>query len=132
MANNRKRTRENHREKVNTTETIKRCKTEAKVPTLLDIAAKCAARLYPYQEIEDTIGHIPGPVQNRIQFHSFPENEASIALYSSNKLHINATDCNKQPFNVGMKLYETEAVSDVIQIGKCLSIIRDAVYFCSM
>lgn len=115
---NRKRTRDCDRHKLSLLH--KRPKKEPKVPSLLDISAKCAARLYPYQEIEESIGHIPGPVQTRVMFHSFPENEAAIALYSSNKLHINATDSHKQPFNIGMKLYETEAVTDVIQIGKCL------------
>ena len=112
---NRKRTKGNITEKTRTT---KRAKIETKASSLLDIAAKCVAKTYPYQEIEERIGFIPGPVQTRIMYHSFPENEAAISLYSSNKLHLNAADCNKQPFNIGMKLYENEAVNDVIQIGK--------------
>jgi len=91
-----------------------------RVPSLLNIAAKCAAKLYPYQEIEEKLGgYIPGPVQNRIIYYSFPENEASIALYSSNRLHTSSTESNKQPFNVGMKLCESDSVKEVIQIGKC-------------
>lgn len=91
---------------------------KAVVKSLLDISAKCVARQYPYQEIEERLGHIPLPVQTRITYHSFPENESSIELYSSNSLHMSHTESNKQPFNVGKKLYETDAVKDVIQIGK--------------
>ena len=90
------------------------------VKSLLDISAKCVARQYPYQEIEERLGNIPLPVQTRITYHSFPENETSIELYSSNSLHMSHTESNKQPFNVGRKLYETDAVKDVIQIGKSL------------
>ena len=88
------------------------------VKSLLDISAKCVARQYPYQEIEERLGYIPLPVQTRITYHSFPEKESSIELYSSNSLHMSHTESNKQPFNVGKKLYEMNAVKDVIQIGK--------------
>ena len=88
------------------------------VNSLLDISAKCVARQYPYQEIEERLGYIPTPVQTRITYYSFPENESSIELYSSNSLHMTHTESNKQPFNVGKKLYEGGAVKDVIQIGE--------------
>lgn len=91
------------------------------VSTLLDIAAKCVAKLHPYQEIEERLGHVPGPVRNKIIYNSFPANETSIALYSSNKLHMTQAEAHKQPFHIGLKLYENEAVCDVIQIGFYLS-----------
>ena len=115
-----KRSKHEHLQRCNIRSANTNCNsTSNQVPSLLDIAAKCAAKLYPYQEIEERLGgYIPGPVQNRIIYHSFPENEASIALYSSNRLHTSSTESNKQPFNVGMKLCESDSVKDVIQIGK--------------
>ena len=95
----------------------KRSKQE--VPSLLDLSAKCVASSFPYQEVEEKIGFIPCPVQDRIMYHSFPQNESCLALYSSNKLHVNSTDSQKQPYNTGIKLLESQSVSEVVQIGKC-------------
>ena len=88
------------------------------VRSLLDIAAQCIAANFPYEEVELKIGCIPNPVLKRILFYAFPLKEASVELYSSNKLHANTTDLLKQPFHTGLKLLETGAVEDVVQIGK--------------
>ena len=113
-----KRSRQDHKQSSTILGSNKR---QQKVASLLDISAKSVAREYPYQEIEERLGHIPHPVQNRILYHSFPEDEASIKLYSSNRIHMTHTETNKQPFNVGLKIYESDGVKDVIQIGKSFS-----------
>lgn len=99
-------------------EPAKVAKCTSSVPSLLNISAMCVASNYPYQEVEEKLGVISGPMQTAIMFHSFPQSEASIELYSSNKLHVNATDTQKQPFNMGVKLVEKDSVSEVVQIGK--------------
>ena len=96
----------------------KRSKIQRNPASLLDIAAECVASNFPYQEVEEKIGFIPGPVQDHVMYHSFPKLETSIALYSSNKIHINATDAHKQPFHAGVRLLESQAVSNVVQIGR--------------
>ncbi|XP_066920713.1 zinc finger SWIM domain-containing protein 4-like isoform X2 [Clytia hemisphaerica] len=107
-------------------------KRQQKVASLLDISAKSVAGEYPYQEIEERLGHIPNPVQNRILYHSFPEDEASIKLYSSNRIHMTSTETNRQPFNVGLKIYDSDGVKDVIQIGFHLSgVVHEKVGICN-
>ena len=116
-----------HNMKCNNTNNTNNTTTKRHVNSLLDISAKCVARTFPYQELEERLGCIPAPVQSRITYFSFPENEASIELYSSNNLHVTpatSTSQSKQPFDVGKKLYEAGAVDDVLQIGKWFSLIR--------
>lgn len=91
--------------------------------SLLDISAKIVASNYPYQNIEERLKIVPGPVQQRILFYSFPQNESSIALYSSNFIHVNVNETHKQPYQVAVKLVESNSVSNVMQIGKFLYII---------
>lgn len=94
-------------------------KYDSPVPSLLNLSAMCVASNYPYQEVEEKLGVISGPMQTAIMYHSFPQSETSIELYSSNKLHVSATETHKEPFNMGVKLVEKDAVSQVVQIGMC-------------
>ena len=109
-----------HREPETSNVPVKVAKSLSSVSSLLDLSAMCVASNYPYQEVEEKLGVISGPMQTAIMFHSFPQSEASIELYSSNKLHVNATDTQKQPFYMGVKLVEKDSVSEVVQIGKNL------------
>lgn len=53
------------------------------IQTLLDLSAKIVAENIPFQAIEQEYEHIPEPVQRRIIFWSFPQNEDDIRMYSS-------------------------------------------------
>ena len=102
--------------------TSKMGKYDSPVPSLLNLSAMCVASNYPYQEVEEKLGVISGPMQTAIMYHSFPQSESSIELYSSNKLHVSATETHKEPFAMGVKLVEKDAVSQVLQIGMSFSI----------
>lgn len=92
-------------------------KSKQEVPSLLDIAAKRVASTFVYQQIEEKLEYVPVPVLKSILYHSFPTSERSIALYSSNTIHVNSHDAQKQPFQIGLKLLELNAVTNVMQIG---------------
>ncbi|XP_057297984.1 zinc finger SWIM domain-containing protein 6-like [Hydractinia symbiolongicarpus] len=122
--------RKRQRNEVDKSTDTKRCKKN--ISSLLDIAAHCVASSFPYQEIEEKLGVIPDPVQNRVMFYSFPQNESCVELYSSNKIHVNAADALKQPYHVGSKILEQGAVSDVLQIGFHLSgLVSEKIGICN-
>ncbi|KAL3868641.1 hypothetical protein ACJMK2_041424 [Sinanodonta woodiana] len=94
----------------------------SKVESLLDICAKVVAKNIPFQKIEQRFDRIPEPVQSRIVFWSFPRNERDIYMYSSLTSGVKDTSENeKLPFHQGIKLLESGAVDNVIQIGFHLS-----------
>ena len=102
-----------------------------KVESLLDICAKIVAENIPFQTIETRFDRIPEPVQSRIVFWSFPRNERDICMYSSftHPGKENA-DNEKLPFNQGVKLLESGAVDNVLQIGMHFySVISRLSYF---
>ena len=86
-----------------------------RVRKLTDICAKYVAETFPYEHVDNSLQNIPEPIQERIVYWAFPQNENDIALYSSTNCSVNAA--NKQPFQQGIKLVESESVSDVLQIG---------------
>ena len=97
-----------------------------KPESLLDICAKIVGASVPFQRVEEQFERIPEPVQSRIVFWSFPRNEADIKMYSSFAVSTKDNETPKLPFNLGVKLLEAGAVSNVLQIGKlfqCQSII---------
>ncbi|XP_052274168.1 zinc finger SWIM domain-containing protein 6-like [Dreissena polymorpha] len=92
------------------------------VDSLLDICAKIVGENIPFQKIEQRFDRIPEPVQSRIVFWSFPRNERDICMYSSfTQVGKENADSEKLPFNQGVKLLESGAVDNVLQIGFHLS-----------
>ena len=91
---------------------------QERVRKLTDICAKYVAEKFPYEHVENSLQNIPEPIQERIVFWAFPQNEKDIALYSSTNLYNSANAATKQPFQLGIKLVENSSVSDVLQIGK--------------
>lgn len=90
-----------------------------KVESLLDVCAKVVAENIPFQTIEQRFDRIPEPVQNRIVFWSFPRNEKDIWMYSSFAYSGKENNENQKiPFNLGVRLLESGAVDNVLQIGK--------------
>ena len=88
--------------------------------SLLDICAKKVARHIPFVTVEERYSNrIPEPVQERIVFWSFPDSERDICMYSS--MSGTATSASTSPFHKGIKLYENDCVSNVLQVGKTLS-----------
>lgn len=122
MSGKRKRNCEDqNRKKDRATFDVKRRKIQTNdVRKLTDICAKYVAEKFPYQHVEDSLPHIPEPIQERIVFWAFPKSEGEIALYSSTNHQNSPIANNKQPFQIGLKLLESGFVSDVLQIGMCV------------
>lgn len=80
---------------------------------LMDLAAKVVALHYPFQSIEERYERIPEPVQRRIIYWSFPQDEKDIIMYSS----LNS-DEQKVSFNKGQNIYQNDLVHNVLQVGK--------------
>lgn len=97
-------------------------KTKAKLyspDTLLEICAKIVAENITFQTIEERLKRIPEPVQSRIVYWSFPRNERDICMYSSlSTCSKEDNDNEKLPFYQGIKLLESNAVEEALQIGK--------------
>jgi len=83
---------------------------------LMDLAAKVVAIHYPFQSIEERYERIPEPVQRRIIYWSFPQDEKDIIMYSS----LNS-DEQKVSFNKGQNIYQDDLVHNVLQVGFHLS-----------
>ena len=87
--------------------------------SLLDICARCVAENIPFQYIEERLDRIPEPVQSRVVFWSFPRNERDIQMYSSFSINVKENnEHEKLPFHQGVKLLDSGAVDNVLQIGK--------------
>ena len=87
-----------------------------KVLTLLEISSRVAARHYPFEVIERHSNPIPEPLQLRIAYWSFPDNEDEIRLYSC--LACGSND----KFKLGESLVKSGNVQNVLQIGKSIMI----------
>jgi hypothetical protein len=89
--------------------------------TLLDIAARVAAANVPFQRVEETCCPLPEPILSRIVYWSFPRSEDHIRMYSSfvpgSKNTNDDGESVQLPFDRGVKLLESGAVEDVLQIG---------------
>lgn len=99
---------------------------ETRTPaTLLDTAAKVVAGNVPFQRVELSFPRIPEHVLNRIVYWSFPRKERYIRMYSS---FVAGGSAGKEegsenfgvPFDRGVRLLESGAVDDVLQIGEYL------------
>ncbi|XP_046852057.1 zinc finger SWIM domain-containing protein 5-like [Xenia sp. Carnegie-2017] len=84
--------------------------------SLLDNCAKAVASKISFQEIEEKFARIPEPVQLRVIYWSFPNDEKEIRMYSTSGLHQ-----EKMPYEYGLKLLEKRAVNNVLQVGFHLS-----------
>lgn len=88
--------------------------------SLLDLCAKVVAFHIPFASIEKRYERIPEPVQRRIIYWSFPQNESDICMYSSlasDPCSGCGQDNQKLPFYRGVRLYENNAVNNVLQVG---------------
>ncbi len=93
--------------------------------SLLDICAKIVAENIPFQRVEEQFDRIPEPVQSRIVYWSFPRNERDICMYSSFANYSKDNNENqKLPFHQGVKLLESGAVDNVLQIGMYLADLK--------
>ena len=94
--------------------------------SLLDSCAKAVASEIPFQQIEDTFTRIPEPFQLRHVYWSFPCEEREIRMYSPLNCPA-STQHPKTPFFQGQKLFEKNAVSNVLQVGKQIKTFIDIV-----
>uniref|UniRef100_A0A915HQP4 SWIM-type domain-containing protein n=1 Tax=Romanomermis culicivorax TaxID=13658 RepID=A0A915HQP4_ROMCU len=113
--------------------------------TMLDLAAKMTARHYSGHLIDERLGgRVPEPVQKRLLFWAFPNDEHKIQLYSTkskfNEDHAYREDDDQKTsdsfvnsesdqgnnqditaFSEGLRCYENSCVNDVMQIGYLLT-----------
>lgn len=93
-------------------------KTRRNVESLLDICAKIVAENFPFQRIEERFPRVPEPVQRRLVYWSFPREESKIKMYSCfSNSHGESTNL---PYHRGVRLLESGAVKDVLQVGEFL------------
>ena len=85
------------------------------VSSLVELAAREVATHIPFEVVETVYPPVPGELQLRIAFWSFPENEEDIRLYSC--LATGSAD----EFNKGENLFKGKATKDLLQIGFHLS-----------
>uniref|UniRef100_A0A8C4XU27 Zinc finger SWIM-type containing 5 n=1 Tax=Falco tinnunculus TaxID=100819 RepID=A0A8C4XU27_FALTI len=85
--------------------------------SLLDAAAKRVAGSWAFERVEGRFQRIPEPVQRRIVYWSFPRSERQICMYSS----FQPGRGEGLPFRRGIRLLETGAVDNVLQVGFHLS-----------
>lgn len=80
-------------------------------PSLVELASKCVASHIPFEMVERFYPPVPEQLQLRIAFWSFPEHEEDIRLYSC------LANGSAEEFQKGEKLFRTDSVSDILQIG---------------
>lgn len=91
--------------------------------SLLDLSAKCVAANIPFQHVEERCAPIPEPVQLKVVYWSFPRNERDICMYSSLHATVSHNDAKRLPFQKGLTLLEENAVRDVLQVGRWISML---------
>jgi len=84
------------------------------VLSLIEICSKCVAKNYPFETVELYNPPIPDSLQLRIAYHSFPESEEEIRLYSC------LASGSNDKFRQGELLAKSGNVHDVLQIGNPL------------
>lgn len=84
--------------------------------SLVEMAAKCVASFIPFEMVERVFPPVPEQLQLRIAFWSFPEHEEDIRLYSC------LANGSAEEFQKGEKLFKNDSVSDILQIGKLISL----------
>ena len=81
------------------------------VLSLIEICSKSVAKNHAFETIELYSPPIPDTLQLRIAYHSFPENEEEIRLYSC------LASGSNEKFKQGENLAKSGNVHDVLQIG---------------
>ena len=87
------------------------------VLSLIEICSKSVAKNHAFETIELYSPPIPDALQLRIAYHSFPENEEEIRLYSC------LASGSNEKFKQGENLAKSGNVHDVLQIGMILIFI---------
>lgn len=84
---------------------------DGSVLSLSELCSRVVAAHIAFEVVEQAWQPVPEPLQLRIAFWSFPDNEEDIRLYSC--LANGAAD----EFNKGENLYKSRAVKEPLQIG---------------
>lgn len=84
---------------------------DGSVLSLAELCSRVVAAHIAFEVVEQAWQPVPEPLQLRIAFWSFPDNEEDIRLYSC--LANGAAD----EFNKGENLYKSRAVKEPLQIG---------------
>jgi len=79
---------------------------------LVELSARCVASHIPFEVVERFNPLVPEQLQLRIAFWSFPEYEEDIRLYSC------LANGSAEEFTKGERLFKSDSVSDILQIGK--------------
>ena len=82
------------------------------VPSLTELTARVVANYIPFEVVEKIFPPVPEPLQLRIAFWSFPNNDEDIRLYSC------LANGSADEFQKGESLYRSDAVRRLLQIGK--------------
>lgn len=88
---------------------------EGNVLSLTELAAREVAASIPFESVERFYPPVPEPLQLRIAFYSFPEQEEDIRLYAC------LANGSAEEFNRGEHMYKSQAVREPLQIGFHLS-----------
>ena len=84
---------------------------EGNVLSLTELAAREVAASIPFESVERFYPPVPEPLQLRIAFYSFPEQEEDIRLYAC------LANGSAEEFNRGEHMYKSQAVREPLQIG---------------
>lgn len=85
---------------------------DGSVLQLSEICSRAVAAHIAFEVVEQAWQPVPEPLQLRIAFWSFPDNEEDIRLYSC------LANGSADEFQKGEHLYKARAVKDPLQIGK--------------
>lgn len=80
--------------------------------SLTELASRVVARNIPFELVERVSPPVPEPLQLRIAFWSFPNNEEDIRLYAC------LANGSADEFQKGEALYQYKSVKNLLQIGK--------------
>ena len=79
--------------------------------SLCEFSSRVVAAHIAFEVVEQAWQPVPEPLQLRIAFWSFPDNEEDIRLYSC------LANGAAEEFNKGENLYKSRAVKEPLQIG---------------
>jgi len=88
---------------------------DGNVLSLTELAAREVASSIPFESVEQFYPPVPEPLQLRIAYYSFPEQEEDIRLYAC------LANGSADEFNRGENMYKNKAVREPLQIGFHLS-----------
>lgn len=98
------------------------------VLSLTELAARVVASYIPFEVVERFHPPVPEPLQLRIAFWSFPDNEEDIRLYSC------LANGSADEFQKGEALYKSRSLQSLLQIGMCRTWLlhKSAYIFCCL